>query len=65
MEHAAYNLITGEIVAGNTTNHLKRIVAYNSFINRYYYNSPNKWVFAHGKNAIEKVCEKANIYYKK
>ena len=62
--HTAYNLITGEIVVGNTANHLKRVVAYNSFVNNYYYNSSNKWVFAHGKNAIEKVCGKANTYYK-
>lgn len=63
MKHAAYNLITGEIVAGDTANHLKKVVAYNSFINSYYYNSSNKWVFAHGKNAVERVCEKANAYY--
>ena len=59
IKHSAYNLITGEVIECNSGNALKKHVATITRFNKRYYNSPNKWVFAHGKNAIEKVCKKA------
>ena len=60
--HATYNLRTGEILECSCGNALKRHVKITNFYDKKYFNtsSPNKWVFAHGKNAIKKVCEKAS-----
>ena len=54
MTHAAYNLITGEVLTTNRANHLKRWVARHSKndndwarANGYQFIG-HKWVFAHG-----------------
>ena len=58
--HAAYNLATGECLETNHANHLKHCVARIEYRNRKMYGAPKgRWVFAHGKNALSKVIQKA------
>lgn len=60
--HAAYNLLTGELMETNHANHLKRCVARHERLNRYRYGlSRGRWIYAHGLNALEKVCKKAAL----
>lgn len=50
--HCAYNLMTGEILACETVNHLKRCVRIVSK-NDYQYCVHSEWIFGHkGVNAI-------------
>lgn len=63
INHAAYNLTTGEIIACERANYLKKCVAYTQKINRESLGVKDRWIWAHGTNAIEKVCAKANRGY--
>ena len=52
-KHCAYNLVTGEIIACSSGNHLKRCVAIVSN------NNPeNEWIFSH--KGINHIMAKAN-----
>lgn len=61
--HAAYNLATGEIITCERANYLKKCVAYRQKTDREYFGVNGRWVWAHGANAVEKVCAKANRGY--
>lgn len=58
MKHTAYNLTTGEIIQTNHANHLKRCVAHVNRHDRAHGYTGNRWIFAHGLNSLQKVCEK-------
>lgn len=51
--HVAYNLDTAEIIEANNGNYLKKCVASSSKHNG------GRWIYAHGKQAIKRVCQKA------
>lgn len=51
--HCAYNLVTGEILACSTGNHLKRCVRIVSANN-----DRNEWIFGH--KGINRIMAKAN-----
>lgn len=53
LTHAAYNLDTAEIIETNNGNYLKKCVASASKHNG------GRWIYAHGKQAIKRVCQKA------
>lgn len=61
--HAAYNLTTGEILTCEHANCLKKCVAIVQKTNREYFGINGRWIWAHGANAIDKVCAKANRGY--
>ena len=56
--HAAYNLDTCEIIETSHSNYLKNCVAYASKHNG------GRWIYAHGKQAIKRVCQKALVIRK-
>ena len=61
--HAAYNLTTGEILECERANYLKKRVAFIQKTDRKLFGTTGRWVWAHGANAVEKVCAKANRGY--
>lgn len=58
-KHVAYNLDTGEVITTTCANHLKRCVARAQRWAVAWGYSAGRWVFAHGKDAVKRVCEKA------
>ena len=56
--HAAYNLDTCAIIEANNGNYLKKCVASASKHNG------GRWIYAHGKQAIKRVCQKALVIRK-
>ena len=56
--HIAYNLVTGEVLETNHANHLKRWVNRISFWDKKHGYPTGKWVFAHGKDAQERVLKR-------
>ena len=62
-KHTAYNLATGEVLTTNRANHLKRWVARHIANDRKWFEkhglpcSPNRWVFAHGKDHDDCVAK--------
>ena len=57
--HAAYNLTIGEILESPYGNRLKRWVAETNRLNKALGFGKGRWIFAHGKDAVKKVCVKA------
>lgn len=57
--HAAYNLTIGEIFETSHGNHLKRLVAEANRLEKALGLGKGRWIFAHGKDAVKKVCAKA------
>ena len=45
--HAAYNLITGEIINCNCGQQLKRVVAYTYKVDKEVFNTRGQWRFSH------------------
>jgi hypothetical protein len=62
MKHAAMNLITAEVHATNSANHLKRKVAENEKYNRANGIGKGVWMFAHGKDWANQLGQKAIAY---
>lgn len=58
MLHAAFNLATGEVIATNRANHLKRRVARNTAWNVAHGYGAGRWIFAHGANCLDKLRAK-------
>ena len=59
-KHAAFNLATGEIILTARRCGLNRLIRHNEAWDRAHgYYVKSEWVFAHGDNAYEKICEKA------
>ena len=63
--HAAYNLETLEIMTSSQGNHLKRMVSIARYYDRKNGYPSGRWIFAHGKKALENVCAKAQKYFEK
>lgn len=57
-KHAAFNLVTGEVLTTNHANHLKRWVARNNRWSMQAGQPVGCWVFAHGKDWSEKLVNK-------
>lgn len=57
-KHAAFNLVTGEVLTTNHANHLKRWVKRHNRWNLQAGQSVGCWVFAHGANYREKLVNK-------
>ena len=49
--HVAYNLDTAEIIETSHGNYLKKCVKAAG--------GGNRWIYAHGKQAVKRVCQKA------
>lgn len=61
IQHAAYNLTTGEVCICLTGNQLKRHVAHIEKTNRKLNYGKGKWVFAHGAYAFENLMAKKAV----
>ena len=59
--HAAFNLITGEVLTTNHGRHLKRRVAQVERWNLQHGYGAGKWVFAHGNDWREKTRRKIQV----
>ena len=62
MQHAAYNLITGEVLVTSRSNHLKRWVARTNRWDIAHGYGAGRWVFAHGANWRDKLASKLASY---
>ena len=60
MTHAAYNLTPGEIImiVGSGNSFKRRIASVQRCDHALGYGK-GRWIWAHGKDAVEKVCAKA------
>lgn len=57
-EHAAMNLVTGEVLVASTGNHLKKCVTTTEHYNRKWNEDKGQWIFAHGTNVLHKLGER-------
>ena len=53
-KHIAYNFTTGEIITCETASYLKKIVRYQTKVNREWGCRSNKWVFSHNGQVNQK-----------
>lgn len=57
-KHAAYNLVTGEVMMTSRANHLKRWVARTERWNIANGYGKGKWRFVHGSDFEQKIAKK-------